>query len=214
VHPGSNTTGRNKNNTYRNIYVWNNGLVGFSDRGTDEGDNVNENCHNLFDNIQAWNNLYGIWIGAQNGGVLSNSFASGNGGDGEGMHFYRIGDFNIHDCYVDLSGKKGIEISGLSTNVNLTNVIVKNNNTVGIEEIYLVIAGIGIEDSSEIILANCQSYDDRGTTMQAYGVGLSGTNTGISLLNCKLTPNKSGDIYNPNGAVVTTVITEKMLAKF
>jgi hypothetical protein len=49
---------------------------------------------------------------------------------------------------------------------------------------------------------------DRDTPLQLYGIELYGTNTGISLLNCKLTPNATGEIYNPAGAVLT-VITEK-----
>jgi hypothetical protein len=38
-----------------------------------------------------------------------------------------------------------------------------------------------------------------------------GTNTETSLLNCKLTPNSLGEIYNPNSAVVT-IIPGEMLA--
>jgi len=57
-------------------------------------------------------------------------------------------------------------------------------------------------------LTTCQSYDDRETPLQEYGLQLYGTNTGISLLNCKLSPNKDGEIYNPAG-VALTVITEK-----
>jgi len=74
---------------------------------------------------------------------------------------------------------------------------VKNNNT-----------GIALYGCSNIVFTTCQSYDDRETPLQEYGLELENTNTEISLLNCKLTPNKLGDIYNPNGAVVT-VITEK-----
>ena len=89
-----------------------------------------------------------------------------------------------------------------STNINFTNVIAKNNKL-----------GIRLEDCDDIVLTSCQSYDDRETPLQLFGLQLEGTNTDISLLNCKLSPNKYGKIYNPAGAVVT-VITEKMLAKF
>jgi hypothetical protein len=78
---------------------------------------------------------------------------------------------------------------------------VKNNKT-----------GINIYNSSELVFTSCQSYDDRATPLQDYGIQLAETNTGISILNCKLLPNKYGDIYNPNGVAVE-VITENMLAK-
>jgi hypothetical protein len=75
--------------------------------------------------------------------------------------------------------------------------------------------GIIIKNCINTTLTTCQSYDDRDTPLQYYGLGLYATNTGINLLDCKLSPNKSGDIYNPNGvAVAVKVITEKMLAKF
>jgi hypothetical protein len=98
----------------------------------------------------------------------------------------------------------GIYLSGVGDNVILSNVIVKNNNTSNVNDV----GGILIHDSSDIRFASCQSYDDRETPLQAWGIIIEGTNTGISLLNCKLTPNQYGNIYNPNGIIVK-VITEK-----
>ncbi len=176
VHSGTDVEGRNKYNTYRNISAWNNGVDGFDERGNDSG-NIDESCYNIYDNIQGLDNGgYGIVIGGQKDGVLSNSFASGNGTSG--MYLYKIKDFNI------------------------TDVIVKNNKT-----------GIVIYNGSELLFTSCQSYDDRDTPIQQYGIQLTDSNTDISLLNCKLTPNSLGEIYNTAGAVVT-VITDKMLAKF
>jgi parallel beta-helix repeat protein len=102
---------------------------------------------------------------------------------------------------VTLSTVKGISMYD-SENINFTNVIVKNNFT-----------GIAIYNCGDIVFTSCQSYDDRETPLQEFGMELYEGNTGINLLNCKLTPNASGDIYNPNGVAVK-VITEKMLAKF
>jgi parallel beta-helix repeat protein len=180
MHPGSDTTGRNMYNTYRDIYAWDNGVNGFDDRGSIT---PYEQLNNVYDNIQCWDNgELGIVIGLQKGGVLSNSSACGNGVNGHGDEY-------------------GIFLYGLG-NFDVTNVIVKNNYS-----------GIALDTCSDITLTSCQSYDDQGTTTQDYGVSLGGTNTGISLLNCKLSPNQYGDIYNPN-SVAVTVITEKMLAKF
>jgi hypothetical protein len=80
---------------------------------------------------------------------------------------------------------------------------VKNNNVSDTTN-----SGIKVTDSSGIKFTSCQSYDDRETPLQDYGIYLYGTNTGISLLNCKLTPNELGDIYNPY-SVAIVVITEK-----
>ena len=121
-----------------------------------------------------------------------------------GIYLYKVYNFTIENCLAydnDGTGKEtGVYIYKCD-NINLTNVIVKNNYD-----------AIIIHDCNNVALASCQSYDDRETPLQRFGLELIGTITGISLLNCKLTPNKSGDIYNPAGAVVT-VITDKMLAK-
>jgi hypothetical protein len=197
MHPGSDTTGRNMFNTYRDIYVWNNGVDGFSDRGSID---PLEQLNNVWDNIQGWDNgEHGIRINTQKGGVLSNSFASGNGQDG--IWLYNVKDLIVHDCVTLLNVNNGITINSCE-NVNLTNVISKNNHL-----------GILTSNCNDITLTTCQSYDDRETPLQDYGIYLYETNTGISVLTCKLSPNSLGEIYNPAGAVVT-VITEKMLAKF
>jgi hypothetical protein len=129
LHPGSDTTGRNMFNTYRDIYAWNNGDTGFKDRGI-EGF-PDEQCYNIFDGINCWGNgHFGIMIGLQKGGVLSNSFASGNGE--HGIWIYDVEDLNVHDCSITLNGEEGIHIE-LSKNVNFINVIIKNNNVTNID---------------------------------------------------------------------------------
>ena len=198
MHPGSDTVGRNKYNTYRNIYAWDNGSGGFDDRGS-SGD---QDANNVFDNLQCWDNGgYGIAIGDQSGSVLSNSFTSGNGA--VGILIYNVEDINVHDCSTILDKDEGIHIIS-SENVNLTNVIAKNSDY----------AGIRIDDSSDIRLTSCQSYDDRETQLQKYGLELYDTNTGISLLNCILLPNKIGEIYNPAGVAVEVITEKKKLSKF
>jgi len=194
IHPGADIAGRNIYNTYRDIYAWNNGNSGFKDRGI-EPPVPSEKCYNIFDNLQCWDNgEFGIMIAYQRDSVLSNSFASGN--VGKGIYLVAVEDFNVQDCSTILSGEEGLYI-GLSKNVNLANVVVKNNYT-----------GLRIDNSSNIVFTACQSYDDRDTPLQAYGIELAGSNTNISLVNCKLMPNKEGEIYNPAG-VVLTVIAEK-----
>jgi parallel beta-helix repeat protein len=198
IHGNHSVEGTGVYNTFRDIYCWDNGEQGFSD-GTDSY--VRRDSHNVYDNIQCWDNgWHGISLTRQTGIILTNSVSYGN--TDNGIYLRDIENSTISNCSVTDNGKTGLFLTAGVKNVNFTNVIVKNNKT-----------GISIHNSSELVFTSCQSYDDRETPLQDYGLYLTGTNTGISLLNCKLTPNKEGDIYNPAGAVVT-VITEKMLAKF
>jgi len=191
LHPGSDKTGRNKYNIYRDIYAWNNGVCGFKDRGNEI--NYDEECYNIYGNLKCWDNgLYGIMIGLQRAGVLSNSFASGNGG--YGIYLKHIDDFNVHDCSTSLNDKEGLTIEH-SNDVNITNVIVKNNNVLNAANI----GGIKVENSSRIKFTSCQSYDDRATKIQEYGIVTVGTSDFIEIINCILTPNEISSIYNDAG---------------
>jgi parallel beta-helix repeat protein len=198
LHSGSDKAGRNMYNTYRDIYAWDNGNLGFADRGNGQVGLPIEECHNVYDNLQCWDNgLYGIEIANQKGGVLSNSLSSGN--TGIGISLLGLEDFNVNSCSATLNEKDGIYLQ-YSKNINLTNVIIKNNNLA--DNFY---SGVRIKGCSNIALISCQSYDDRETPLQRYGLQLSENDTDISLLNCKLTPNSLGEIYNPAGVVITTV---------
>ena len=203
THPTSWTTGRNCYNTWNYIYAYDN-----TKQGIDDGPQVLVH-NNTYNNIHAWDNGgFGIALENQIGLVLSNSSTSGNGA--WGMYLSGIKDSTISNCLVTLNSTFGIHLatgdfaSFGGNNVNFTNVIVKNNNKTGIK----------LYDCADITFTSCQSYDDRDTPLQQYGLELNdNTNTGISLLNCKLSPNKDGEIYNPSGVAVL-VITDKMLAKF
>jgi len=198
VHPGTDTVTRGLYNTYRDIYVWNNAVCGFADRGPDNGEIWD--LHSTWDNIQAWDNgQHGLRLTGQKNFTLSNSFASGNGAVGIWVH--NCNSFTIDSCKAIENAGSGIEFN-TCTQGNLSNVVSKNNHF-----------GMLTKTCYDIIWTNCQFYDDREPRLQDYGIYLSGTNIGISLVNCTLFPNEIKDIYNPNGAVVT-VITEKMLAKF
>jgi parallel beta-helix repeat protein len=197
VHTGTDVSGNNMYNTYRNIYAWNNGLTGdsgvsgFDDRGNETY--PEEDLYNLYDNLQCWDNeAGGITIANQKSGILSNSSATGNR---IGIYLGNLENFNIHDCIVTLSEEEGMYIKN-SDNINVSNVVVKN----GLAGSYG--CGILVYGCTNIVLTSCQSYDDRGTPIQLYGLRFDETNTGISLLYCKLTPNKYGEIYNPAGAVI------------
>jgi len=206
IHAGGAIVGKNKYNVYQDLYAWNNGDYGFVDRGNYEF--PNEYCYNIFDNINCWDNNGegGIEILYQKGGVLSNSTSSGNAG--KGIKLMHVDDFNVHDFLVTLNEEEGLYL-GANNNVNFTNVIVKNNNTLGIE----YCSGILISSCIGTIFTSCQSYDDRVTPLQEWGLYVYGTTDYVGLVNCKLTPNKTSETYISGGAVVT-VITEKMLAKF
>ena len=123
IHPGGDIIGRNMSNTYRDIYCWDNGKGGFDD--SNDVFNPSE-VGNIYDNLQCWDNgTNGIVIVGHEGGILSNSFVSGNRENG--IYLTDAKDFNIHDCYTELNGEEGVEII-YSENVSLTNVIIKSNN--------------------------------------------------------------------------------------
>jgi len=88
-----------------------------------------------------------------------------------------------------------------------SNIISKNNNVD-----YGGQSGITIYESSNLLFTDCKSYDDRFSPIQAYGLALVQGNSGITLANCTLAPNKHGEIYNPNNIFVN-INKEKMLAK-
>ena len=209
MHSCPEIVGRNTNNTFRDIYCWNNGLTtansGFDMVGYESVDDTTVH-NNVYDNIRCWDNgAMGIALQYLDGCTLSNSVVSGNAGKGAYISLSK--NMNIKNCDVFDNGEEGIGLYDLD-DVNLTNVISRNNNT--LEDGY---SGINIWGCSDIVMASCQSYDDKETPLQEYGIYVGDGNSTITLLNCKLSPNKNGEIYDPTGAVVT-VITDKMLAKF
>jgi hypothetical protein len=204
IHPGTQVPGWNMHNTYREIYVYDNTLSGIDDIGNQSY--IDEELYNVYDNINAWDNGGdGIGISYQRNLIISNSSAHGNGFDG--IFLYKVDNSDVHDCSVILNHHNGIDAEE-SNNINITNVIAKNNNCN--DSSY---SGIEIDDSNNIKLTSCQSYDDRETPLQDYGVELTGDNTEISLLNCKLTPNQLGEIYNPAGVVLNSLLTGSSPAK-
>jgi len=208
LHPGTAAVGRNKNNTYRNIYAWDNGQSGFDEAGN-KGD-LSQESNNVYDNLQCWNNgEQGIVISHQKGGVLSNSFASENGETG--IYIFDVDDFDIYDCSGVLNGYEGLYISN-STNISLTNVIVKNNNNTA------EVSGIYVGHSDQIRFTSCQSYDDRDTPLQEYGIMIKNANASIvnyiELTDCKLMPNSIAAIYKGDAAGAVIVITEAMLGRY
>ncbi len=196
IHPGSDAVGRNKWNTYRDIYVWNSS-TGFYDRGDGESGHPIEDCHNVYDNIQTWDNTdQGIMIDYQKDGVASNLLSRNNG---IGITFDYVEDFNITNCSSTENDEEGMILEG-ATNLSLTDAMVKNNN-IGDTDI----AGMLIVNCSGIKLTSCQSYDDRDPMLQRKGIELYGINTDISLVNCKLSPNLYGEISNPNGVEIVII---------
>ena len=201
VHSGTDVSGNNMHNTYRDIYCWDNGVCGFDDRGNETY--PDEDLYNLYDNLHCWDNgEAGISITTQGSGVISNSFVSGNGI--WGLNLRSIENFNIHDCSVALSGEQGIYIQ-YSNNLNFTNVIVKNNNNNVVDGNS---GGIMVRQSNGIRFTSCQSYDDRIPPIQKYGLSTKDAVDYVELVNCKLLPNLQSAIYNVARAVLT-VITEK-----
>jgi parallel beta-helix repeat protein len=199
-HPGSNISGRNMYNTYQNLYAWNNVECGFGDRGNQlaqlpvYNESYLEDCSNVYDNIRSWNNgMNGTYVQYQKGATISNCYSEKNGRTG--FDFGALHNSSITNCKALLNGMvmgyAGILI-GNATDQILTNVIALNNYT-----------GICLVDCTNPKLISCQSYDDRVIPLQRRGLELEGNNIGISIENCKWTPNALAEIFNPNKVVVT-----------
>ena len=187
IHSGTDISGNNAHNTYRDIYSWDNAKGGFDDRGN--GTFTDEDLYNLYDNLQCWDNgTHGISINGQHNATLSNSSVSGSGI--KGLYLYDIEDCNFHDCYVELSDEQGIYLQN-SDNNNFTDVIVKNNNAVNGS-----ISGITVRESNGTRFTSCQSYDDRDTPLQRYGIHTEDSVDYVNLVNCILLPNLKGAIVN------------------
>ena len=202
IHGGASIKGRNTNNVYQDIYCYNNVENGFDDFGYQLVHSGYVN-NNVYDNLQCWDNgSFGIALEFLNGCTLSNSSASGNSVNGIWIHFGT--DINVHDCSVTLSGEHGIVIND-SDNISFVNVVSKNNNGE---------SGIYINSSNGLKFTSCQSYDDRITMLQDWGLrnGDGSTADYIELTNCILMPNKIAAMYNNSGTAIVE-ITEKMLAK-
>ncbi len=212
---GNNTDkGEYQYNTYDNIHAWDNTGTGIyianqggsSISNCSASDNGSVGFSLSFlkdcsvDNCEASGNTIGMYM-LNNSNIDINNF-SGFLNSEDGIKIVTSDNINVDNCLVTLNDKSGIYFDGVE-NINVINVIAKNNN--GASSTY---GGFVINDSDDITLTSCQSYDDRDTLVQRYGLVLTGTTTGVSLLNCKLSPNKNGEIYNPAGVAVT-VITEK-----
>ncbi|MDD5086391.1 MAG: right-handed parallel beta-helix repeat-containing protein, partial [Candidatus Nanoarchaeia archaeon] len=193
VHGGTQQIGRNMYNTYRNIYSWNNGRSGFDDIGVES--NPYEELYNTFENINAWDNTdSGISICYQKSGKISNCYANNNGV--RGFNLRVLGNFEIKNIQSKDSGEYGILFYECYDSI-IENAISKNNKEWGIY------AYNNNHNIGNIVLKECQSYDDRATKIQPYGLALLGSKLDkITLSNCVLSPNKYDEIYNPAGAEI------------
>lgn len=191
VHWGDNGAGSSVHNTFKNIYVWNTlnsgGFVG--------GGGGNPNNYNIFDNVHSWDNASsGIAMAGELGSVISNSSSSSN--DANGIYLGSCEDMSIHDCIFDDNDEDGISIDSC-TNMNFSNVVCKNNDAGDAGN-----HGIVMATSANTKFTSCQSYDDRETPLQDYGLAFDAGNTNVILLNCTLLPNETGEIYGTTSGVV------------
>jgi hypothetical protein len=194
IHPGGGTGYEgNQYNTYRDIYCWNNGKSGFNESG---GVSFNAS-NNVYDNLRCWDNgSHGISLYTLSDGTLINSWVYNNGS--RGLDLKWLYNFTIENCFINSSNGRGIWLRD-SDNVNLSNVISKNNGTSGGTND----SGIKIEDTPFTTLSSCQFYDDRDPMLQDYGIQVAGTTGYVGITNCKLTPNIQYAILNSAGAVIT-----------
>ena len=174
--------------TLRNIHAHDNYR-----HGVHSGANkVNTDQYNTFEDIYCWNHANG-GFDARGGYDSGNNIYDNIQSSGDVQFGIGIGNQKnsvISNSIATGNGTFGMYLYGLE-NVNFTNVIVKNNAN-----------GIYIWGCNNITFTACQSNDDRNPSLQQYGIELTGTNTGLTLVNCKLSPNKIGEIYNPNGAEI------------
>lgn len=182
IHPGN--CGYN---TYDTIYCTGNGVNGLDVTGGAVS------LNNIYNNIHSWSNTgMGIYIYDQIGGTLVNSVAHTN--TSYGVEINGSSDFNMINCYVHDNVASGIYIANNGSNINLSNVVSKNNNTgEGGNGAALVLG-----TSTPVRLSNCQLYDDNETPLQAYAIFTTDGDSGdyLELIDCKLTPNLTGIINN------------------
>ena len=204
VHAGTDEIEKGKYNVWRNIYCWDNRVNGFDDRGSSIDSNME--LHNTYDNLVCWDNgTYGIAFEMFRGGSLTNSSANNN--SHTGMYFHTVKDFTIENCSANSNSQRGIYLYNCE-NVILSNAITKNNSTSNTDGD----PGIHIFNCQSVKLSLCQSYDDRDSPLQDYGIKTTGITKYVEIISCKLTPNEKGAILNDAGAVIT--ITEAKLASF
>lgn len=191
IHAGSDAAGKNYYNTYRDIYVWNNTVNGFDDRGY--ASSVPATCcNNVYDRIYSWDNTeQGLDICYSRGFTLTNSIFYSN--TTYGGRLRTVEDVMVSNCLFDDNGSKGLYIVYDPVNVNLINVIVKNNTGNGFETY----------GGDDIRLVNCQAFDDQGSKTQTYGFATAGTCGVVELVNCDLTGNATGNINNAGTATIT-----------
>ena len=196
MHSGANYANTNQHNLYENIFSWNNGNLGFAERGGFDS------AFNIFKNLTCWNNgSFGIGASTQkNGSILLDSLSYENGE--AGIRTTGNYDFTIENCYTHSNKILGIYLSG-GDNINFVNVISKNNGLNGAND-----CGINIKDTQNVVLSGCQLYDDRDNPFQQYAIFLQGTTKTVTLTNCILTPNKVTEIKNIAPEAVVTIITE------
>ena len=141
----------NRYNTYRDIYCWDNGTDGFNDRGIQTA-TLLQKFYNVYDNIHSWDNgNHGIAITYISGCTLTDSFASGN--TGNGIHLRDCENFIVSDCLVTRN-LYGARVTGATSKyVSFTNVTARNNG-----------GGFMLTGADNTSLVNCHAYDERTVT--------------------------------------------------
>jgi hypothetical protein len=217
VHTGGSLTGKNRYNVYRNIFVWNNGINNESQEDVHGFDETvytiaAETNYNTFDGIWAWDNEDGgMYFGSVENITVSNCFAIDNGTGKVGIMFDDVDNATINNCSAISMDDIGMYVKDCN-NINLTNYYSTLATTTGLkvnncDDINITNAivtdtgdgddmGIWIFDSNNIKLTSCTS------TGAQIGVYLTGTNTYLSFMDCKLIPNDSYAIY-PVASTVT-----------
>ena len=178
VHPGANIASSNQHNIYQNIFAWDNGYLGFAERGGEDSG------YNTYDNLQCWDNgTNNIDISNQFGSTVTNCIAYG-GGTNNGFYITSNEDTSFTNCFSYLNYTNGAYISG-NTNINLINFICKNNA----EDDGANSSGFHLYDNTSVRMTSCQAYDDRGTKKQAYGIYFQNGTGDYVLTSCKIDGN-------------------------
>lgn len=171
---------------FQNIWVHDCFYTGFHP-GSDE---AGKNTYNTYRDMYCYDNGMngfddrGTTTGLeQMNNVFDNIQTWGNGSVGFALGLQK--GAIVTNCLVieNVDGYYGLYLYDLEDCI-FTNVIVRNNFT-----------GIRMEDCVNIIFNSCQSYDDNVSPVQNYGIELE-TCTGISVINCKLSPNADGKVDN------------------
>lgn len=205
LHPANDAGAFGTYNTYRNLYLYDNGVSGVSDPGANVDTIHLIPSHNIWDNVHAWGNgAEGITICSQSDFSVTNCTAYDN--TGAGFLFTEVTNLKLDNCSAMANGSQGIKIGHSllrCRNINMSNCTSALNDTYGIHIWYVDglnisnimsysnnWSGICFDDSSDINLVNVEANNNNCNDGALSGIQIIDT-TNIKMTSCRATDNRT-----------------------